>query len=171
MLNNKKIAMLCFMLLALLMDGCRVSYKLSDASVPEDAKSASVAMFINSAPLANPNLSQLLTEGLKDVIQNQSRLFIINSQAHLQFAGNITAYDIRPVAIQGDETAGLNRLTVTLQVEYTNTLDEKKSFRQNFTRFSDFPSDKELNSVEDQLNAEIVKQLTQDIFDKAFSNW
>jgi hypothetical protein len=89
----------------------------------------------------------------------------------LQFAANITGYDIRPMAIQGNETAALNRLTVTVQVDYTNTLDTKKSFRQNFTRFTDFPSDKELNSVEDQLNAEIVKQITQDIFDKAFSNW
>ena len=97
--------------------GCRISYKLTDASVPEDAKSASVAMFVNSAPLANPNLSLQLTEGLKDVIQNQSRLYIVNSQAQLQFAGSITGYTIRPVAIQGDETAGLNRLTVTLQVE------------------------------------------------------
>jgi hypothetical protein len=160
-----------FLTLTTALVACRVSYKLTDASVPEDAKSASVAMFANNAPLANPNLAQLLTEGLKDIIQNQSRLFIVNNNAHLQFAANITGYDIRPMAIQGNETAALNRLTVTVQVDYTNTLDTKKSFRQNFTRFTDFPSDKELNSVEDQLNAEIVKQITQDIFDKAFSNW
>lgn len=151
--------------------GCRISYRMSDASVPEDAKSASVALFVSNAPLANPNLSLQLTEGLKDVIQNQSRLFIVNEKADVQFAGTITGYEIRPVAIQGNETAALNRLTVTLQVEYVNIHDDKKSFRQSFTRFTDFQSDQEITAVEDQLNAELVKQLAQDIFDKAFSNW
>lgn len=130
-----------------------------------------MTLFVNNAPLASPNLPLKITESLKDLIQGQSKLFITSGTGDLQFSGTITGYDIRPVAVQANETAALNRLSITVQVSYINKYDEKKSFQQNFTRFADFDSSREITSVEDQLMDEINKQLVQDIFDRAFSSW
>ena len=69
--------------------------------------------------------------------------------ADLQFEGSITGYDVRPVAIQANETASLNRLTITVNVIYKNTFDEKKNFEQNFTRFADYSSAEQFSTVEE----------------------
>lgn len=156
---------------ALCSGSCKIKYSFSGADIPENAKTASVELFVSNAGLANPNLPIKITEKLKDQILSQTKLLLVREGADLQFSGVITGYDIRPVAVQTNETAGLNRLTITVQVNYVNKFDEKKSYTQNFSRFADYDSAQELSSVEDQLMDDINKQLVQDMFDKAFSNW
>lgn len=160
-----------FFILLVMSTSCRVRYSFTGADIPEEAKSVSVAMFVNNAGLTNPNYPLKITEGLKDIIISQSKLYMIQSNGDLQFSGTITGYDIRPVAVQANETAGLNRLTISVSVTYTNRFDEKKNFTQTFTRFTDYNSAQDLSSVEDGLMDEINKMLVQDIFDRAFSNW
>jgi hypothetical protein len=144
---------------------------MTGGSIPPEAKTVSVSFFQNNAPLANPTISQSFTESLKDVFISQTRLNLVPLSGDLQFSGAITGYDIRPVAIQGNETAALNRLTVTVSVRYVNTLNEKQNFEQSFSRFVDFPSATELSSNEESLISEVNKQLIQDIYDRSFGNW
>lgn len=155
----------------LLLYSCKIRYSFTGADIPEEAKSVSVALFVNNAGLANPNLPMRITETLKDQILAQSKLYMVQSNGDLQFSGIITSYDIKPVAVQANDNAGLNRLTITVNVSYTNKFDEKKNFTQSFSRFSDYSSTQDLSSVEDNLITEINKMLVQDIFDRAFSNW
>jgi ABC-type uncharacterized transport system ATPase component len=75
------------------------------------------------------------------------------------------------VAIQGTETAALNRLTITVNVKFTNQKDEKQNYETNFSRYADYDSKKSLAEVEQTLMEEINKQLVDDIFNKAVSNW
>lgn len=150
---------------------CKVKYSFNGADVPEQAKTVSVGFFQNNAPLANPTLSQTFTESLRDIFISQTKLNLVPLNGDLQFEGSVTGYDIRPVAIQANETASLNRLTITVNVQYRNSFDEKKNFEQNFTRFADYSSTEQLSSVEEGLISEINKQLVQDIFDRSFGNW
>jgi len=159
------------LVVATLFSSCKFKYSFSGADIPESAKTASVELFVSNAGLANPNLPLKITERLKDQILSQTKLLLVREGADLQFSGVITGYDIRPVAVQANETAGLNRLTITVQVTYINKFDEKKNYVQTFSRFADYDSALELSSVEDQLMDDINKQLVQDMFDKAFSNW
>ena len=168
-MNGLKI--LFFLFIVAGFSGCKIGYSFTGADIPEQAKSVSVGMFVSNAALASPNLPLKITEKLKDQILAQTKLFIVSSSGDLQFTGTITGYDIKPMAVQANETAGLNRLTISVQAIYTNKYDDKKSYTQTFSRFADYDSAKELSSVEDQLMDEINKQLVQDIFDKAFSNW
>jgi len=85
--------------------------------------------------------------------------------------GEIIKYSTSFSAISGNETTAMNRLTITVQVRFTNTKDESKNFDQAFSRYADYESTKILSDVEDQLITEIIDQLTQDIFNKAISNW
>jgi DNA-binding transcriptional regulator of glucitol operon len=75
------------------------------------------------------------------------------------------------VAIQGNEIAAKNRLTITVNVTYSNTKDEDKSFEKNFTRFADFEATQNLSDVEQSLIEEINEQLILDIFNEAVVNW
>mgnify|MGYP001579832691 CR=1 FL=1 len=150
---------------------CKVNYSFSGASIPEDVKTVSVKTFQNFAPLANVNLTQSFTEALKDKFLSQTNLDIVSKNGDLQFEGSITGYTITSVAIQGNETAALNRLSITAKVKFTNMKDKEQDFETSFTRYSDYESSQNLASIEDQLIKDINDQLTQDIFNKAVSNW
>ena len=97
----------------------------------------------------------------------QTRLDLQKKNGDLKFEGEIIGYDVQPIAIQGDETSALNRLTMTVKVRYTNTFDREKDFVLNFSRFADYQSSNDLASVEETLIQEINDQLTQDIFDRS----
>lgn len=150
---------------------CTIRYGFTGADIPAEAKTVSVAYFQNNAALANPNYSQRITEALKDIFISQTRLNLVSNNGDLRYEGSVTGYDIRPVAIQGNETASLNRLTITVNVKYVNTLDTKKNFEQTFSRFVDFNSNQQLSAIEEELMNEVNKQLVQDIFDRSLSNW
>ncbi|MCO6499462.1 MAG: LptE family protein [Vicingus serpentipes] len=150
---------------------CKVNYSFTGTSIPEDVKTISIKTFQNYAPLTNVNLTQTFTEALKDKFISQTNLNLVSADGDLQFEGAITGYDVTAVAIQGNETAALNRLSVTVKVKFTNLKDDKQDFETTFTRYADFESSQNLSSVEDALLIDINDQLTQDIFNKAVSNW
>ena len=141
------------------------------AEIPAGAQTFSVGSFPSRAPLAGPNVSIAFVESLKDLMLAQTRLDLEKKNGDLKFEGEVIGYDVQPVAIQGDETSALNRLTITVKVRYTNTLDRDKDFELNFSRFADYNSSAELTSVEEVLIGEINEQLTQDIFDRSLGNW
>jgi hypothetical protein len=148
------------------------TYSLSGASIPAEMTTTSVQFFENTSALVVPYLSQQFTEGLKDRIRNQSRLSIVRTEADANFEGRITDYSIRPVAIQGNDRAGLDRVTVTVSVKYTNVLNPELNFEQSFQAFQEFSVNQgPIQSHEQKLLALIIRQLTEDIFNKAFANW
>ncbi len=158
-------------MICLVVVGCKVNYSFTGASIPEDVKTVSVKTFQSYAPLANANLSQTFTEALKDKFLSQTNLDLVAQDGDLRFEGSITGYSVTSVAIQGNETAALNRLTITVKVKFTNTKDDKLDYESSFSRYTDYESSQNLASIEDGLIAEINDQLTQDIFNKAVSNW
>jgi len=171
MLKNK--AIICFFVLfSLLSNRCTVSYKFTGASISPDVKTVSIEYFQNLAPIVQPTLSQNFTEALKDMFQRQTSLQLVNNQTgDLSFEGKITDYNSVPQAIQGNEQVTSNRLTITVQVKFTNLKDPKQDFEQSFSQYADYPTESNLSSVEQTLNQEIVKKLVEDIFNKSVSNW
>ena len=152
-------------------DGCKVKYSLNGATIPIEAKTISVAFFPNNTTLGGPSISQKFTEKLRDVVSTQTNLALVKQNGDLQFEGSINDYNVSPVAIQSTDQAALNRLTVSVLVKYINKFDETKNFEMTFTRFADFEATKVVSSVENELLTEINRQLTEDIFNKAFNNW
>lgn len=156
----------------LLLNGC--SYRFSGASIPTAMTTISVGFFENNSTLVVPNLSQDFTEGLKSRIRNQTRLKIVQTDGQGVFEGRILNYSITPIAIQDNNrpTAGANRMSITVNVKYTNTLDPKKNFEQSFERFKNFTlTGQNLQAIEPQLIKDINAMLTEDIFNRAFSQW
>jgi hypothetical protein len=105
------------------------------------------------------------------MVSQQTSLALVRLNGDLQFEGYLENYNIAPVAVQGTDQASSNRLTITVLVKYTNKFDKTKNFEQAFTRFADFSSSESINARETDLTNEIFRQLTEDIFNKAFNNW
>jgi hypothetical protein len=166
-----KVKKLAYILICIVAIGCKINYSFTGASIPEDVKTVSVKTFQIFAPLANANMSQTFTEALKDKFLSQTNLDLVAKDGDLQFEGAITGYQISSVAIQGNETAALNRLLITVKVTFTNTKEAEYDFETNFSRFADYETSQDLAAIEDGLITEINEQLTQDIFNKAVSNW
>ena len=150
---------------------CKIKYSFSGASVSPDVKTVSIQTFRNNASLAPPTLPQTLNEALKDIFTSQTNLAIVSSGGDLNFEGEILNYITAPVAIQSNDQAALNRLTITVNVRFTNLKDEKQKFEQSFSRYADYSSTQSLSVVQATLIDDINKQLVQDIFNKAMINW
>lgn len=166
----KKIVFL-YIALVLTLTSCKVKYSLSGATIPPEAKTISVAFFANNTTLGAPSLSQRFTEKLRDMVSSQTNLALMSQNGDLQFEGFIADYNIAPVAIQSTDQANLNRLTISVNVKYSNRFDATKNFEQAFTRFADYSSQKSIESMEPELVQEIFRQITEDVFNRAFNNW
>ncbi len=153
-----------------LLSSCGI-YSFSGASIPAEAKTVSVQYFPNNAQLVNPLLSNTITNALNDMFVNQTTLQSVAQNGDLALEGEITGYKTSPIAITGNQTAAMNRLTVTVNVRFTNKYDESKNFEQSFSQYQDYPSGQDLNAVQDILVEQIVEDLCQDIFNKAVVNW
>ena len=151
--------------------GCTIKYSLSGASIPVEAKTVSIAYFPNNAAMVAPILSSTLTEALQDKFSRQTRLQIVEEGGDLAFEGEILNYTSVPTAISGNETAALNRLTITIRVKFTNIYQPEFDFNQSFQAFADYNANSLLQDVQNELIEEIVDQLVEDIFNKSVSNW
>ena len=168
--NRLLLVVLTLLVIAWAFHGCGV-YSFTGASIPPDARTISIDYFPNNAPLVEPTLSQLITDGLRDRFLSQTSLSLVNENGDLQISGVISDFSTRPMAIQGNETAALNRLTISVKITFVNTIDPSKDFESTFTRFEDYPSNQDLNSVKDQLIPTINEALVDDIFNKSVVNW
>ena len=158
--------------LTMALSGCKMSYSFTGASVSPLVKTISIQYFANNAPLVNPTLSRTLTDALKNYFTSQTNLNLVDRNGDLIIEGTITGYSVMPTAIQGNETAAMNRLSVSISVKFTNKKNEKQDFDNAvFTRYQDYQSSKSLAAVEEELITEIVKQLVDDVFNKCFVNW
>ena len=162
------------LLCAMLQTGCifmKGGYSLSGASIPEAAKTFSVAYFPNNTPMVSPTLSTTLTEALKDKFSRQTKLQMVEEGGDFAFEGEITGYASTTASVSSDNYALLNRLTITVRVKFTNAIDPNASFTQTFSQFTEYDSQQLLTDVQQSLDEEIVKQLVTDIFMASASNW
>ncbi|NCD70465.1 LptE family protein [Mucilaginibacter agri] len=151
------------------------AYRLDGISIPAGLKTINVEYFENNAPYVLTSLSQSVTEAIKTRIRSQTSLSIVRGEGNATMSGSIVGYSIGPVAVQATNTntappiASKSRLTITVNVKYVNDIDKKLNFEQSFSRWADFSGD--IGSQEQKLVAQILPEITEDIFNKAFANW
>ena len=169
-----RICRIFFLIFPVLLMGCwpsSVSFK-DAGSMPEEWKSFSVEMIENSAPNCPLNYGPQLSEQLKDAVQNNTRLVLNTYGAgEVEISGNITRYDVAPIAIQQDDNATQNRLTIRVKFVININAPSVESIPLSVSRFADFNSSVNLASVESLLIEEINEQISQDIINKLLSNW
>jgi len=149
---------------------CKYSFK-DTSPIPEEVKTFRVNYLENKAQYVNSQLSQQLTEKLKQKIINTTRLRQTNDDdAHYDIGGYVSQYYTSTVSIAANNASG-NRLTVGFHLVFRNTLDEKKNFETDLVRTFDFPATQSLSEAESTLTTDIVRNIVDEIFNKIFSNW
>ena len=149
---------------------CKYGFK-DIGGLPTEVKTFRVNYFENKAEYKNPQLSPQVTEKLKQKIIGTTRLRQTNDDdAHYDISGFVSGYYTSTTGISGNNTS-LNRLTATFHLIFKNTLDEKKNFEADVNYSFDFDANLSLSQVEQAKGDEIVKNLTDAIFNKIFSNW
>ena len=149
-----------FLVLSVIMAGCTISYKFNGASIDyTKVKTISIKDFPNQAPLVYPPLSQQFTEGVKDIYVRQTRLSLVRDNGDLQLEGEITGYDLTPMAVKEDAYSSKTKLTITVKVRYTNRTNADEDFEQSFSAYREFDSNVMLQDVQDQLCSEIIEEL------------
>lgn len=146
-------------------------YSLKGISIPADVKTYYVSRFKNNALNAPPTLAIQIEEALKDKIRRESPLVSNESEPDIEFNGTIVDFRVTAEAPQPGEFSSINRLTIITKIEYISNKNEEDDFEKNFTRFFDFPATTELAAIQSQAIEDILDQIMEDIFNKAFTNW
>lgn len=175
---NRRLAILIVALAGLTIASCKV-YSFKDVSIPSEVKSIHLAYIENRARLVNPNLAPQLNDKLRQKITQQaSRLSQIQDPgtADYDVTATISDYNYSTSGISNQQ-ASTNRLNVTVHIIFKNHLDPtgKKvapaDFEADVTRNFDFAATTSITDAETQLLSTIVDNLTDEIFNKLFSNW
>lgn len=173
--NNKMKRLFLFAIsvaaISLTFQSCKISYSFTGANLSPAVKTYSVYYFPNRARLINPTLSQNFTEGLREKLQRQTSLNELSENGDLEFEGQITGYEVRPMSIQKDDLAAKNRLTVSIKVKYTNNKSPEENFERSFSAYEDYDSNLTISDIEDELSELIITKLTDDIFNATIANW
>lgn len=136
------------------------------------AKTIQVDFFPNQAPIIEPSLSQRFTQDLQDLFTRQTNLALVKSNGELHFNGEIIDYRITPMSATADQKAAQNRLTIVVNVRYTNSLVEKDNFEKQFSFYYDYGATQQLTGgVLDNALKEILERITQDIFNASVAKW
>ena len=160
-------------LLVMLVSACSISYKFNGASIDyTKVKSISIKDFPNQAPLVYPPLSQTFTEKVKDIYIRQTRLQVIQANGDLDLEGEITGYELAPMAVKEDAWASQTRLTVTVRVRYANSTNPEEDFEQSFSAYREFDASQMLTpQLQDELCALIVAEIADQIYNATVANW
>lgn len=156
----------------LILSGCSISYKFNGANIDySKTRSVSIADFPNNAAMVNPSLSNDLSEGIRDLFQRQTRLQVLRKGGDLEIEGEIIGYDIASMAISADSYASETKLTIRIQVRFTNNINPEESFEKTYSAYQTFDASRLLSDVQDELCATMVTELSEDIYNDTVAKW
>ncbi|MEP6596428.1 MAG: LPS assembly lipoprotein LptE [Ginsengibacter sp.] len=160
----------CLILLTFSYATCKYSTK-DTSPIPPEVKTFRVNYLENKARYVNPAVTPQLTEKLKQKIIGQTRLRQTNSDdAHYDISGFLSDYSVTTSGI-ANQNASSNRLNVSFHLIFKNTLDPTKNFEGDVSTNFDFNATQTLAQVEAARLPDIIKNISDGIFNKIFSNW
>ncbi|MGA0195988.1 MAG: LptE family protein [Schleiferiaceae bacterium] len=156
--------------LALALSSCKGGYSFTGGNVG-DAKTMQVDFFDNNAQIVNPEASQWVTEAIKDIFVQQTPLELVQGPADMYISGEISEYSLRPQAARGPSEVAQMLFTISVQVEFINELAPENNFNARFSRSRPYDADLNFSDIENELAAEIIKELREDVLNRAIANW
>lgn len=166
------------LLLLVLLQACVGGYSFTGAQLPPSIQTISIQNFYNDTGSGPPNLTQEFTEDLRDFYQRNTSLGLVDNDGDLQVEGSIVGYQLTPVAPTASgnnnvpDRASMQRLTITVKVDFIHTQDETQSFSKNFSFYDDYdPQTTDLSSEEPRLINVIFEAIVFDIFNSTVANW
>jgi outer membrane lipopolysaccharide assembly protein LptE/RlpB len=169
-MTNKLLSFLLLTCTLSLLASCSI-YRFRDVSIDPNIKTVRIGYIENKSRLLIPQLSPQLSERLREKVNNQTRLTQVQSEeADYDITGFISRTEITTSGVS-DQRAATNRLIVSVTINLKNRLDDSKSFEAEVSRDFDFSANLSLEQAQSQLLSKIVQNLSDEIFNRIFSNW
>lgn len=168
----KGVATTGLLLLMLVVASCSVSYKFNGASIDyTKTKTIQIADFpIRSSYVWGP-MASIFNNQLKDVFANHTRLSQIKRNGDLKIEGEITQYTQRNKSVTAEGASAQVELSMTVNVRFTNNANHSEDFERQFTATTTYDSRQSLNAVQEECVTQIVKDITDQIFNATVANW
>jgi|TARA_B100000767_G_scaffold137294_1_gene129974 hypothetical protein len=171
-LNYKVILLI---ILSILIESCG-NYSFTGASIPDGTESFQVNFFENEAgnsmgSIFEPGLDRDFTIALQNILQNQTNLQLLSSDADLIYEGEIKDYRVSPMTSTSNLQASQNRLTVGINVRFINIKKEEDNFERKFSFYFDYPAETQLLNIKSEAHDIIFERITQDIFNASLAKW
>lgn len=161
-----------FLLGLILLNACTISYKFNGASIDySTTKTISIADFPNVASLVYAPLSNNLSDGIRDLFQRQTRLEQVRRGGNLEIEGEITGYQLTPMAVSADSYAAETKLTMTVRVRFTNNVAPEESFEKTYSAYQTFDASQMLTDVQDELCNTMIAEIADQIYNDTVAKW
>lgn len=158
--------------MAMVLCGCKVSYKLTGASIDyTKVKTISLETFQNRAAYQWGPMAPMLNETMSDVFIQQTKLIQVPRGGDLQLAGEILSYDQFNKSISSDGYSAMVQLKMTVNVRFTNNTNHDEDFEKQFSATRDFDATQSLESVQEELVTQMIKEIVESVFNAALANW
>ncbi|WP_253952365.1 LptE family protein [Xylanibacter muris] len=160
------------MLISLILSSCSVSYKFNGASIDySKTKTIQIADFpIRSSYVWGP-MASIFNNQLKDVYANNTRLILVKRNGDMKIEGEITQYNQRNKAVSSEGYSAQTELSMTVNVRFTNNANHSEDFERQFSAQASYETTQSLNSVQEELVTQMVKEITDQIFNATVANW
>ena len=161
-----------FVMASSLLVSCSVSYKFNGASIDyNETKTIQIADFpIRSGYVWGP-MSSIFNNQLKDQYANHTKLIQVKRNGDMKIEGEITRYEQRNKSVSSTGYSAQTELTMTVNVRFTNNKRHNEDFERQFSANASYETTQSLNSVQEELVTQMVKDITEQIFNATVANW
>jgi len=165
-------AALFYSFILLFFCSCKVSYTFNGASIDyTKTKTIQIADFpIRSNYVWGP-MASIFNNQLKDQYANHTKLTQVKRNGDLKVEGEITRYEQRNKSVSAEGSSAQVELSMTVNVRFTNNVNHKEDFEKSFTASQSYDSNLSLNAVQEELVTQMVKDITDQIFNSTVANW
>lgn len=158
--------------LSVIFVSCTISYKFNGSSIDyTKTRTISISDFPNTAELIYPPLAQALGETLRDAYTKQTRLQIIKKGGDMHLEGEIIGYQLTPMAISADTYSSETKLTMTVNVRFTNNKNPDDDFEKKYTAYQTFDSSRRLDDVQEELMKTMLADIVDNIYNDTVAKW
>ena len=169
----KKLTYILAVSLLILISSCAFKgYKFNGASIDySKTKTIQIADFpIRSSYVWGP-MGPLFNNRLKDQFADHTKLILVKRNGDIKIEGEITQYNQRNKSVTSNGTSAQTELSMTVNVRITNPKNRPEFIEKQFTSTASYESARSLNSVQEELVTQMIKDIVDQIFNATVANW
>ena len=163
-----------WVLVAIMMTACSISYQFNGSSIDyTKVKTISFETFPNrSVGFVWGPMESMFNTALQDIYMQQTRLQQVKRGGNLQISGEITNYDAYNKGVGSDGYSTMAELRMTVRVNFVNTVNPQENFEsRQFSSSREYDATQQLSAVQDELVAQMIKDIVDQIFNATVANW
>lgn len=155
-----------------LLQSCSISYKFNGASIDyTKTKTIQISEFPIRANYVWGPMANIFNNQLKDQYANHTKLIQVRVNGDLRLDGEIVRYEQRNKSVSSEGYSAQTELSMTVNVRFTNNVNHSEDFERQFSAQASYDTTRSLNSVQEELVTQMVKDITEQIFNATVANW